>query len=230
MMTVSTTRRSGARVALGGLALLVLTGCGAVQPGTAVEVGDERISLARVDEVAADFCTAIGPQLDSQAQTLPNSFLRGGVAGTLALRSAAGQVADEYGVEVDSERYRQATAELEKSVADLPPDLHDSVVEVQGATAYIEAVQAAVGEEELDGDGQYEDFVNAGAEVLTAWIDEHDVEFAPSLNTVLEDGNISTADGAVSFAVSDPAKAGLAAEPNPSQARELPATHRCGRG
>ena len=90
-------------------------------------------------------------------------------------------------------------------------------------------MQAAVGEQELEGDGAYEDFVNAGADVLTAWIEEHDVEFDPALNTDLEDGNITTVDGAVSFAVSDRAKAGLAAEPNPAEARLLPDTQRCGR-
>lgn len=226
MMKVSTTRRLGA---LGAGFVLVLTGCGALQPGTAVEVGDESISLSRVDEVAGDFCTAIEPQLDGQAQTLPNSFLRGGIAGTLALRSAAAQVAEEYGVDPDSERYRAATAELERSVADLPEDLRDSVVEVQGATAYLEAVQAAVGEQQLGGDGEYEDFVNAGAEVIAAWIEENHVEFDPSLNTTIADGSIATADGALSFAVSDEAKAGLEAEPNPMAARQLPETHRCGR-
>lgn len=225
-MTVSTTRRLGA---LAAVAVLALTGCGAVQPGTAVRVDDETISLARVDEVAADFCAAIEPQLDGQAQTLPNSFLRGGIAGTLALRSAADQVAAEYGVEADSEQYRAALAELQRSTATLPEDVRDSVVEVQGATAYLEAVQAAVGEQELDGRGAYEDFVNAGAEVLTAWIAEHEVEFDPALSTTLENGAITSVDESVSFAVSDQAKAGLAAEPNPAEARLLPATHRCGR-
>jgi hypothetical protein len=228
-MTVTTTRRLGVIAPVGLTTVLLLTGCGAVQPGTAVQVDDETISLARVDEVAADFCTAIEPQLDSQAQTLPNSFLRGGIAGTLALRSAAEQVAAEYGVEADSEQYLTARAELERSTATLPEDVRDSVVEVQGATAYIEAVQAAVGEQELDGEGSYEDFVNAGAEVMTGWLEEHEVEFDPSLNTTLEDGNIASTDEALSFAVSDQAKAGLAAEPNPAEARMLPATHHCGR-
>ena len=228
-MKVSTTRRLGALGPLALAAVLALTGCGALQPGTAVEVGDETISLARVDEVAADFCTAIEPQLDGQAQTLPNSFLRGGIAGTLALRSAAEQVAAEYGVELDSEQYLVAVADLERGTASLPEDIRDNVAEVQGATAYLEAVQAAVGEQELDGAGEYEDFVNAGAEVVTAWIDEQGVEFDPSLNTTLEQGAIASADGSVSFAVSDQAVAGLAAEPNPAEARSLPATHRCGR-
>ena len=226
MMKVSTTRRLSA---LAAAATLGLTGCGAISPGTAVRVDDETISVARVDEVAADFCTAIEPQLDGQAQTLPNGFLRGGIAGTLALRSAAEQVAADYGVEADSEQYRTAVADLQRQTASLPAEVRDSVVEVQGATAYIEAVQAAVGEQELDGEGAYEDFVNAGAEVLTGWIQEHEVEFDPALNTALEDGNITTVDGALSFAVSDQAKAGLASEPNPAEARLLPDTHRCGR-
>lgn len=226
MSKVSTTRSLGA---LGAVAVLALTGCGAIQPGTAVEVGDESISLNRVDQVAGDFCTAIEPQLDGQAQTLPNGFIRGGIAGTLALRSAAEQVAEEYGVDPETERYKFARAEIERSVEGLPEDVRDSVVEVQGTTAYLEAVQAAVGEQQLGGQGEYEEFVNAGAEVVAAWIDESHVEFDPSLNTSIDGGAITSVDGAVSYAVSERALAGLEAEPNPMAARQLPATHRCGR-
>lgn len=215
--------------AVGALSALVLTGCGAVQPGTAVEVGDESITLSRVDEVAADFCQAIEPQLDAQPQTIPNSYLRGGIAGTLALRSVADQVAAEYGVEVDSDRYQQALSQLRTNVAPVPEDYRDSVIEVESAPPYVEAVQAAVGEVELDGQGGYEEQVAAGAEVFTTWIAENGIEFDPALNTEIKDGAISTADGSVSFAVSESAKAGLAEEPNPALARQLPDAHRCGR-
>jgi hypothetical protein len=224
---VSMTRRLGALAVVSALAL---TGCGAAQPGTAVEVGGDTISLARVDEVTSDFCEAIEPQLDAEAQTLPNSFLRGGIAGTLALRSAADQIVEERGLEVDTEQYRTGIAELRRNVAPVPEELRESVVEVESAPLYVEAVKAELGELELDGQGAYEDFVAAGTEVFNAWLAEEGVEFDPALNTALQDGNVATVDGSVSFAVSEAAKGGQAAEPNPMTARELPSSHRCGRG
>lgn len=226
---MSKTRRLGTLGTGSVLAVLALTGCGALQPGTAVEVGGDTISLDRVDQVAGDFCEAIEPQLDSQAQTLPNSFLRGGIAGTLALRSVADQIVEERGLEVDSEQYRTGLAELQRNVAAVPEDLRDSVVAVESAPLYVEAVKAELGEQELDAQGEYQDFVAAGTEVFNAWIAEEGVEFDPALNTTLEEGNVTSVDDSVSFAVSEQATDGLAAEPNPTAARQLPSTHRCGR-
>lgn len=211
------------------LAALALTGCGALQPGVAVEVGDETVSLERVDEVTADFCSAVEPQLESQAETIPHGFFRSGIAGTLALRSVADQLAEEYGVEAGSDQYLQAMADLRQGVQAVPEELRDSVIEVESAPPYVEAVQAAVGEAVLDGEGEYADFVAAGTDEFETWIAENGVEFDPSLDTVVKDGAIDTQDGSVSFAVSELAKNGQAEEPNSVLARQLPQSQRCGR-
>ena len=211
------------------LAALTLTGCGALQPGAAVEVGDETISQERVDEVAGDFCSAIEPQLEAQAETIPNGFLRGGIAGTLGLRSAADQIADDYGVKAESEQYLEAVAGIRSGVATVPEEFRESVIEVESAPAYVEAVQAAVGEVILEGEGEYADFLAAGTDEFETWIAEHGIEFDPVLNTVIKDGVIETEDGGVSFAVSELARSGLAEQPNSVVARQMPATHRCGR-
>ena len=211
------------------LATLTLTGCGALQPGAAVEVGDETISVSRIDQVAADFCSAIEPQLEAEAETIPHGFFRSGIAGTLALRSASEQLADEFGVEADSDQYLQAMAELRQGIQAVPEDYRESVIEVESAPQYVEAVQAAVGEVLLDGEGEYADFVAAGAEEFETWLAENDVEFDPTLNTTIKDGVIGPEDGALSFAVSELAVNGQAEEPNAVTARLLPATQRCGR-
>ena len=223
---MSKSRTLGAVMAL---AAVTLSGCGAVQPGTAVEVGDETISVARVDEVSTDFCAAIEPQLEGQAETIPHSYLRGGIAGTLALRSVSDQIAEEYAVAADSDQYLKSLSDLRQGVAAVPEELRDSVIEVESAPAYVEAVQAAVGEVVLDGDGTYEDYVAAGTEEFEAWIAENGVEFDPALNTVIKDGTISTADRSLSYAVSDTARSGLAEEPDSVAARRLTAAQRCGR-
>lgn len=218
-----------ALAALGALTALALTGCGALQPGVAVEVGDETISLERVDEIAGDFCAAVEPQLETESQTIPYGFFRSGIAGTLALRSVADQLAEDYGVEPDSEQYLQALAELRQGVQAVPEDLRDSVIEVESAPPYVEAVQAAVGEVVLEGEGEYADFVAAGTDEFETWIAENGVEFDPAFDTTIKDGTVAAEDGSVSFAVSEMAKNGQAQEPNSETARLLPPSQRCGR-
>lgn len=215
--------------ALGALTALVLTGCGALQPGAAVEVGDETISMERVDQVAADFCSAIEPQLETEAETIPHGFFRSGIAGTLALRSVADQLSAEYGVEADSDEYLQVLADLRQGVSAVPEDLRESVIEVESAPPYVEAVQAAVGEVVLDGRGEHADFVAAGTDEFERWVAENGVEFDPVLNTTMKDGLPANEDGSVSFAVSEMAKNGLAEQPNSVTARQLPGSQRCGR-
>jgi len=211
------------------LATLTLTGCGALQPGTAVEVGDERISIERVDEVAGDFCAAIEPQLEEAAETIPHGFFRSGIAGTLALRSVADQLAADFGVEADSDEYLQTLAEQRQGLLAVPEEYRESVIEIESAPLYVEAVQAAVGEVVLDGEGEAADFAAAGVDEFETWLAENDVEFDPTLNTTITDGVIGPEDGALSFAVSDLAVNGQAQEPNSALARQLPATQRCGR-
>ena len=221
--------KSHALGAVAVLAALTLTGCGALQPGAAVEVGDESISLEQVDQIAGDFCSAVEPQLETEAETIPHGFFRSGIAGTLALRSVADQLADDYGVEADSDQYLQALAELRQGVQAVPEEYRESVIEVESAPQYVEAVQAAVGEVVLDGEGEYADFLAAGTDEFETWIAENGVEFDPALDTTIKDGVIGPEDGALSFAVSERAVNGQAEEPNSVTARQLPASQRCGR-
>ncbi|HEX6151427.1 hypothetical protein [Nocardioides sp.] len=215
--------------AVAAVAVLTLTGCGALRPGTAVEVGDERITTSRVDEVTTDFCRAIEPQLEQQAESIQNSFLRSYVAGTLALRTAAEQLAEEHGVEADSEDYLNAVSELRRGLQTVPEEVREAVIEIETASAYVEAVQLAVGEAVLEGGGDDEEIAAAGREEFDAWITKQDVQFDPSLNTEIKDGAFTISDQAVSFAVSERAKAGSAEQPNAVAARQLTIAQRCGR-
>ena len=212
------------------VAALLLSGCAGLRPGTAVQVGEERITTDEVDQVASLFCDALEEQLDQQAQTIPHSYFRGGIAGTLAMREVAAQVAAEYGVEPESsEQYVQQMRDLRRTVGSLPEEQEQAVTEIESAPFYVEAVQAAVGEKVLDGEGTYDEFVSAGAEEMQHWISENDVEFNPALNTTIREGQITSSDESLSFAVSDAARTGMEEQPNPALARQLPASHRCGR-
>lgn len=212
-----------------GVAALALSGCAGIHPGVAAQVGEESITMAEVDQIAVDFCEAVTPQLEQQAETLPNSYFRNGIAGTLALRSVADQVAEDYGVAADSAAYNDQLAQIRRSVEALPEDLRESVIRVDSAPLYIEEVQAAVGEVVLDGEGDRQAFVAAGQEAFATWVAENDVEFDPSLNTVVADGTLQSEDLSISFAVSESARNGLEQQPSGVLARRLPSSQRCGR-
>jgi hypothetical protein len=226
---VSKTR--GARRVWRGLAVaaagLALTGCAGLHPGVAAQVGDEAISISKVDEVAKDFCEAVAPQIEQNAVT--HGYLRGAVVGTLAMRSIAEQVAEERGVDpTSSDGYDRKLAEARQSVASLPEELRDSVVELSSTQDYVEAVQAAVGRQQLDGQGSRQDFIAAGSEEFDRWAADHGVEFDPAFNTVFKDGAVANQDQAVSYAVSEPARNGLEQQLDPAAVRQLPESQRCG--
>ena len=169
-------------VRAGGVVLaatLLLSGCAGLRPGTAVEVGDEQITTSEIDAVTTQFCAALEEPLDQQAQTIPHSYFRGGIAGVLAMREVASQVAADFGVEADSEEYRQQLADLREQIATLPESQQEAVVQVEGSPFYVQAVQTAVGEELLGGEGDASAFEQAGAEEMQRWIDENGVEFDP---------------------------------------------------
>ena len=217
---------------LAGVALaaaLLLSGCAGLRPGTAIQVGDEQITESELDDVTSSYCEAASSSLDEQAQTVPNGFFRTGIAGLLAMREVAEQVAAEQGVEVGPEDYQQQLTELEGQIASLPESHQEAVLTVETARLYTEAAQVAIGQEALGGEGEEADFTAAGAQEMDRWIQDNGVEFDPALNVTMRDGQPARSDGSLSFAVSEGAKAGQEEQPNSAVAAELPDAQRCGR-
>ena len=170
-----------------GLVVVVsaLAGCGNLNPGVAVKAGDETVTVREVDDTTGDYCEAILTQLQTNKQVVPNRYLRSGVAGILAQRSVAEQLAIEYDVE-PGERYDDKVVQVEQSVRDARPESSRprwSTVETAGT--YIESVQAAVGEQLLTEEGttgaQYSDQVARGRQAYEEWISEHGVELQPAV-------------------------------------------------
>jgi len=214
--------RIGVMVAAG----VLLSSCGALHPGAAAVVGDQTISMSKVDQVAGDYCHAITKQLQGDSQIVPLNFFRGGVAGTLALRSAAEQVAAEYGVEPESV-YDHKLTDLQKATVNVPDEYKDAVIEVESTSAYVEGVEAAVGAAK-DPTLGYIESQKAGQSIFDDWLAQHDVTFDPSLGVTLQKGNIARKDDSLSYAVGTAAKNGGAANPDHQYAAALPSGHRCG--
>jgi hypothetical protein len=208
------------------LAGVLLSSCGALHPGAAAVVGDKTISMAKVDQVAGDYCHAITKQLQGDSQVVPLNYFRGGVAGSLALRSAAEQLAAEYGVQPESV-YDHKVTELQKATVHVPEAYQDAVIEVESTSAYVEGVQAAVGAAQ-DPKLGYIESQKAGQSIFNDWLAQHDVTFDPSLGVTLQKGNIARQDGSLSYAVGSAARNGTAANPDHQYASALPSSHRCG--
>ncbi len=206
-----------------------LSGCGVAgtdfHPGVAAQVGDDTISVSEVDTAASDYCSAIESQLQGDNQVVPLRYLRGGIAGQLALLSAARQFAAEKGVDA-GRQYEQKVAELQSAVATLPQGQQDAVVEVESSATYISGVQQAVGEEVLRGQGvrkpQPSDSLAAGQQAFVAWLDDQDVSIDPQFGVAIKNGQAVPVDTSVSFPLGETATKAEREDPRPGVRRLAP--------
>jgi hypothetical protein len=234
---VSTPSTRGSRARLAALATAVLavslTGCGVAgtsfQPGVAAEVDGQKISTDRVDRLVGDYCDAVREQLQQDGSVVPLGYLRSGVVGQLALVSAAEQLAAEHGVD-PTQDYERVVTDLEAQTRDLPEDQRDAVVEVNGSSAYVQAVQLAVGDKLLGEEGEPsgpEAAGQRGADELNAWLDDHDIDINPEFGIAFEDGQVVSEDTQLAFAVGDTATTSALEAPDQEYAKSLPASQRC---
>jgi peptidyl-prolyl cis-trans isomerase SurA len=213
----------------------VLSGCGVAgtsfHPGVAAQVGDDRITVSEVDDVASSYCSAIKEQLSGEKQVLPLRYLRAGIAGQLVLVAAAQQLADKYSVE-PGVAYDQKVAELQGAVGTLPESQQDAVIEIESSATYINGVKQAVGEQLLADKGEpnptSDQAVQAGQRAFTTWLAGQDVTIDPQFGVEIKDGQAVPVDTSLSYAAGDTAKNGNAGNPDPGYAASLPASHRCG--
>lgn len=234
-MSTPSTRGSRARLAALATAVLAvsLTGCGVAgtsfQPGVAAEVDGQKISTDRVDRLVGDYCDAVREQLQQDGSVVPLGYLRSGVVGQLALVSAAEQLAAEHGVD-PTQDYERVVTDLEAQTRDLPEDQRDAVVEVNGSSAYVQAVQLAVGDKLLGEEGEPsgpEAAGQRGADELNAWLDDHDIDINPEFGIAFEDGQVVSEDTQLAFAVGDTATTSALEAPDQEYAKSLPASQRC---
>lgn len=214
-----------------GTAGLLLTGCGASAPGVALQVGDERISVKRVDAAAESFCSALEDQIEAQGAAVPMRLVRQSTVQLLTVRSIAEQVAEEYDVSPGS-TYGDELARQREQSRDMDEDVRRDFLELTTSQAYAADILDQVGRIRLEEQGVTDpapDQVSqAGADFFQQWPDTHGLEVDPRYGLDTADGMLSPADTSVSVAVSDEAVAGLSSDPDVDQARRLPASQRCG--
>ena len=227
-MTSSPRRRGLRPLAVAAAVGLLLSGCGA-QPGVAARVGDDSISLSQVDRDAALLCEAFEPQL--QGQVYPMRFLRAQVLGSLLERTIGHQVAAEYGVEAGAS-YQALVSEQRAGYESLPERTRATVLDLATASAYRQSVLEAAADAELRAEGvaapTQQQVAERGQDIFNQWPNDHEVVLDPRFGLEVVDGQIASADTALSFGLSAAARDGSAAEPDPTYAQSLPDSQRCG--
>ena len=151
-------RPTARSVSLVGLALagLLLSGCASlgIHPGSAAVVGDETLSMRRINTTTQLYCQAYEPQISAgQPAPVPMRYLRQFVAASLAQRLLGQQLADQYGVQ-PAAAYAQQVTKVSQPFASAPSDQRDAVVDVEAGDPYLQNVQIAVGQKLLAESGQ----------------------------------------------------------------------------
>src|SRR3569623_2814263 len=106
---------------------LLLSACGSslgIHPGSAVVVGDEAVSMGKIDSTTTAFCrvyVAQAAQQSSQQQSgpVPMGLFRAYAASSLAKRALGKQLADAYDVQ-PAAGYQQQVAHYQTALASSP--------------------------------------------------------------------------------------------------------------
>jgi hypothetical protein len=228
--------------ALVGLACagLLLTGCGSslgIHPGAAAIVGDETLSMSRIDSTTTRFCKAYLAQAQqsssSQSGPLPMGTLRSYAAASLAQRALGDQLAKTYGVQPAS-GYQSTVSSYQQALASSPPDQLDAVIQVAAAQAYLQNVEVAVGQQLTGNQGQSNADLKAalqrGQVAAQDWLKSHRVVIDPVFDVSVDGGKFTPKDDQTSYALSPLASAGVgsASSPQSSYTSQLPAAQVCG--
>jgi hypothetical protein len=222
--------------ALPVLPVVLLAGCGVAStqfhPGIAAEVGDQTITTRHLDQVTADYCTAVEKVSKGQPQAedagTPMRYLSHTFATDLIIGAAAEQLADDYDVQPTSS-YKTNLAQLEPELTKLSDDQKAAVREVVGAQAYADDVLTQIGEISLNKQGTTnataDDQKAEGQKVLARWIGDHDVVVNPKYGVDL--GAQGQVDTDLSYPLGKTAKAGLQAEVDTTYTASLPDEQVC---
>jgi hypothetical protein len=221
--------------------VLLLSGCGVAgtefNPGVAVRVGDETISTDRIDELTSRYCGAVEEQVVAGGQSIPLAGFKGAIAAQLALKSAAEQIADDFGVSLSSEYRTQLTQIVQQADSSgYEGDERDAYIEVQSTQPLYIDLLTQVGGILLADEGEEDptiDFQQArGQDELAAWSEREGVSFDPRYGLEVVEGLPTPTDTDLAFAQGDLAKAGkalqTATEPDPTYIAALPTSATCG--
>jgi hypothetical protein len=220
------------------VAALLLSGCGAstgLHPGSAAVIGDESISMSKIDTMATRYCQAYEPQIAEQHQRVPMRYLRQFVAANLSQRLLGEQLAATYDVQPTSDYTRQVT-QVEQQFASASPELRNAVVDVEAGSVYLKTVQVAIGEKLLEEAGtpapDAEAALQRGQVATRDWLRDHSISIDPVFGIAADGGQFRAAPDQTSYPLSALASRGAAApgasQPDPAYTDALSSSQVCG--
>jgi hypothetical protein len=227
-------------VGLVGVAVagLLLSGCGAstgIHPGSAAVIGDESISMSKIDSVTTRYCKAYEPQITQQSQRVPMRYLRQFVAANLSQRLLGKQLAEAYDVQPTS-AYTQQVTQVEQQFDAAAPELRDAVVDVEAGSAYLQTVQVAIGRKLLEESGTTapddKAALQRGQVATQDWLKDHSISIDPVFGISADGGRFQADPDQTSYPLSALASQGAAApgasQPDPAYTSSLSSSQVCG--
>lgn len=219
--------RLGTLAALGA-AVVLLSGCGATQPGVAAQVGDDTISVDQVDELTTSLCTVLEDLPEGDPNTpapVSGATARNNALQGLIFRSIADQMADDYGVQAGPD-YEAQVDRVRLQFGSIDDAKVEAALPAYTSVAYFVDIMRQIGETTEDG-LTGDQALAAGVQVAQEWEADHGIETNPLFESFsIGDQEIVSERSDLAFAVSQSAKD--AEEASDSYAASLPESQRCG--
>ncbi len=213
------------------VALLVLSGCGEITPGTASVVNGSRITHDQVDDLARAQCVAANLAAESgQSTSMAISRVKQQSLSLLLDTELSKQYAEDEALEPQKSMSDGFYGQLEPGIAPLPGKTRTVIEEVFGEWAVgrailVEAGSKATGEEPTF--TNIEQLLNAGLQARDGWLQKVEITTDPRYAPT-EQGFPGGGESSVSRAGSSFAKGASASEPDPDWVSGLPANQKCG--
>ena len=227
-MKLRATKRTLPAVAV---ALLLLTGCGEITPGTASVVNGTRITNDEVNAFAEAQCAGVA--LAAKSQQGAAAARKRLEEGALSLLMDI-QLNLDFGKSLDldprPESVKAIYSQIEQLIETLPAKHRPVTEQVLRRWAEARDLMTQAGEQATGQQATPENaeaVVNAAYQKREPWLEKVDIvtdpRYAPS-----KDGFPGTGDGSVSRPTSEFAKGATATEPDAKWITGLPASQRCG--
>lgn len=222
-------------VAAAGLAVsaALLSGCTGAHPGVAVQVGSDSVPLSKIDSRSLSYCEAYRDQIVKSGTSVPMGYVRQVVASGLADRLLGDQLAQEYAVP-PSQEYAQFLSQVNSQFASASDAVKQTVIDVDGGSAYLQAVQVSVGTKLLDQGGKASTDQKAelarGQQAAAEYLKSNHVQSDPVLGVVFKDGKASASGDTTAYGVSAAGHVPLdfSTKPDAGYTSSLTGTQRCG--
>ncbi|MFO6451558.1 MULTISPECIES: hypothetical protein [unclassified Aeromicrobium] len=189
---------SKTRLAVLGIAALLMAGCGPVNPGAAAVVDGTRIPMSDVDDVADVYCTASLSGQGGSAAGIDSSALRRQSVADLVSGAVADRVAKERGYQVTVPALAAADRQqLEQMFGDDLDAALELIERNQRTGVIAQEMAREAGASAQDGEA----LAQAGQQLLAQATAESDIDIDPrfglddTIQQIADSGSLSVAGG-----------------------------------